>query len=221
MSGGRDMPVGRWVAVARMGTKRTAGAEGRVGPRSKRGERGQALLEFASFLVIILILVAGVVDVGGLLTGHVSIEYATRQAARTGAVLGNQPDADCAIVSAVNAALSSAANVTVTQIMIYNAGPDGQPTAGSESIYAGDPTCTFVLGVPTLSETANPDGYPPSSRNDTPYFEDSLGVQVSYTYAFQFPFVGNGVFQSSDYTVMPINPIVLPTPIVAPTPTPG
>jgi len=188
----------------------------------RRSENGQALLEFALFLTLILIMIAGVVDVGGLLNDHVSVEYATRQAARTGAVLGNQPTADCAIISAVNASLSSVANVTVTQIMIYNAGADGLPQGTtSETVYAGDPICTIVGNTPTLSEAPAPNNYPPSSRDDNPYTEDSLGVQVSYSYAFQFPLLGSGVFQTNDYTVMPINPVVLPTPILAPTPTAG
>jgi hypothetical protein len=183
-----------------------------------RSERGQALLEFSLFLVLILFMIAGVVDVGGLLNDHVSIEYATQEAARTGSVLGNQPTADCAIISAVNSALSSVANVTVTQIMIYNAGADGLPQGiSSESIYAGDPTCSIVGNIITLSEVASPNNYPPSSRNDNPYTEGSLGIQVNYSYAFQFPLLGSGVFQSSDYTVIPINPIVLPTPQGVPT----
>jgi Flp pilus assembly protein TadG len=194
------------------------GAAGKL--RRRRSESGQALLEFALFLVLILFMIAGVVDVGGLLNDHVSIEYATRQAARTGAVLGSQPTADCAIISAVNASISAVANVTVTQIMIYKAGADGLPQGSLfETVYAGDPTCAIVSGVPTLSEVASLANYPPSSRIDNPFTEDSLGVEVSYSYTFQFPLLGSGVFQTSDYTVMPIDPVVLPTPILAPTPT--
>jgi hypothetical protein len=188
--------------------------------RRSNGQSGQALLEFALFLVIMLILIAGVVDVGGLLNDHVNIEYATRQGARTGAVLGNRSTADCAIIGAINAAITSVPSVTITQIVIYNAGPDGLPQGiGSESVYVGDPTCSIVAGVATLSEVASPANYLPSSRIITPYLEDNLGVQVTYTYAFQFPLLGSGVFQGTDYTVMPMNPIVLPTPILAPTPT--
>ena len=187
-------------------------------PGGRRSERGQALLEFALFLVLILFMIAGVADIGGLLNDHVSIEYATQIAARTGSVLGNQPTADCAIISAVNSALSSVASVTVTQIMIYNAGADGLPQgATSESIYAGDPTCSIVGNLITLSEAASPNNFPPSSRSNNPFTEDSLGVQVNYTYAFQFPLLGSGVFQGSDYTVMPLNPIVVPTPQGVPT----
>jgi Flp pilus assembly protein TadG len=197
-----------------------SGAAGSL--RGRRRESGQALLEFALFVTLILFMIAGVVDVGGLLNDHVSIEYATRQAARTGAVLGNQPTADCAIISAVNASLSGVANVTITQIMIYDAGADGLPQgAASETVYAGDPTCTIVGNTPTLSEVASPDNYPPSSRDDNAYTEDSVGVQVNYSYTFQFPLLGSGTFQTFDYTVMPINPVVLPTPILAPTPTAG
>jgi hypothetical protein len=171
---------------------------------------------------MILFMIAGVVDVGGLLNDHINIEYATRQAARTGAVLGSQEVADCAIVSAINAAISSVPSVTVTQIIIYDAGADGQPQGtGSETVYAGDPTCSISSGTPTLSELPSPNNYPPSARNNNPYVEDSLGVQVDYQYTFQFPLLGSGVFQGSDYTVMPMNPIVLPTPMEAPTPTIG
>ncbi|PWT75767.1 MAG: hypothetical protein C5B60_04925 [Chloroflexi bacterium] len=195
-----------------------SGAAGK--PKGRRRESGQALLEFALFVVLILFMIAGVVDVGGLLNDHVVVEYATRQAARTGAVLGNQPTSDCAIISAVNASLTGVANVTITQIVIYDAGADGLPQGlSSESVYAGDPTCTIVGNLPTVSEAASPNNYPASSRNDNPYTEDSLGVQVSYSYTFQFPLLGSGVFQTTDFTVMPINPVVLPTPILAPTPT--
>ncbi len=188
-------------------------------PRNRRRQRGQALLEFSAFFVLILFLIAGVVNVGGLLNDHVSIIYATRQGARTGAVLGNQATADCAIVSSVNAALSSVPNVKVTEIIIYAAGADGQPQgSGSETIYQGDPTCSFAGGTPTLSESPNPNNYPPSARRDDPFDEDSLGVQVNYDYSFQFPLLGSGAFHGADYTVMPINPMVLPTPVSVPTP---
>jgi Flp pilus assembly protein TadG len=207
----RSLTLERWPFPTRM--RRRA-------RRSK--ERGQALLEFAVLLVLILFMIAGVVDVGGLLNDHINIEYATRQAARTGAVLGNQPTADCAIISAINAAIASVPSATVTQIIIYEAGADGQPQGtGSETIYAGDPTCSINSGTPTLSELPSPNNYPSSVRNNNPYTEDSLGIQVTYQYTFQFPLLGSGVFQGSDYTVMPMNPIVLPTPNQAPTPTIG
>ena len=191
--------------------------------RARRSrERGQALLEFAVLLVLLLFMIAGVADVGGLLNDHINIEYATRQGARTGAVLGNQVTADCAIVSAINAAISSVPSVTITQIIIYDAGADGLPQGtGSETVYAGDPTCSIASGNPTLSELPSPNNYPASARNNNPYTEDSLGIQVDYQYSFQFPLLGSGVFAGSDYTVMPMNPIVLPTPILAPTPTAG
>src|SRR5215467_7071466 len=96
----RSLTLARWPFPTRMRQRAR---------RSK--ERGQALLEFAVLLVLILFMIAGVVDVGGLLNDHINIEYATRQAARTGAVLGNQPTADCAIVSAINAAIASVSSV--------------------------------------------------------------------------------------------------------------
>src|SRR5215469_1223920 len=101
---------------------------------STRHQRGQALIEFSLFFLFLVTLVAGIVDIGGLLNDHISLEYAARQGARTGSVLGNQGSADCAIIGAVNAAVSSMPNLQVTSIKIYQAGNNGK-SDGNEDDY--------------------------------------------------------------------------------------
>ncbi len=200
----------------------------------RRGQRGQALLEFAMFFLFLMYLLAGTTNLGGLLNDHLSIEYATRQAARTGAVLGNQGGtsgfaADCAIIGAIDAALVNIPNLTVNKITIYKAGADGQPIdTTTMDVYAGNSTCSVSGTTDTISPTIlnPPGGYPPANRNNQPYTEDSLGVKVDYTYSFNFPLLPGGSFNASDYAVMPIDPIAVPspmptpTPITTPTPTP-
>ena len=185
--------------------------------RGRRVSRGQALVEFMAFLMFLLFLVQGVVNVGGLLDDHLSIVYATRQGARTAAVLGQQANADCAVVGAVNAAMAGLANVKVTKITVYQANASGQ-MAGPADIYSttasGPPIiCTGTTVTPAPPTQSN---YAPTSRNNLPFTEDSIGVRVDYVYTFQFPFFSGGTFAASDYTVMPVNPVGLPT-----TPTPG
>jgi Flp pilus assembly protein TadG len=185
--------------------------------RLRRVSRGQALVEFMAFLMFLLFLVQGVVNVGGLLDDHLSIVYATRQGARTAAVLGQQTNADCAVVGAVNAAMAGLANVKVTKITIYQANASGQ-SAGPADVYStttsGPPIiCTGTTITPSPPTQSN---YAPTSRNNLPFTEDSIGVRVDYVYTFQFPFFSGGTFAASDYTVMPVNPVGLPT-----TPTPG
>ena len=182
----------------------------RRGRRARRS-RGQALVEFAAFFVLVMFLLAGVVNIGGLLNDHVSLEYATRQAARTGAVLGQSSNADCAIVGAINAATSNMPNLQVNTIIIYKANASGQPQGlSTETIYSGTATCDPLSGTITPSATTN--NYPPSSRSNTPYTEDSLGVEIDYSYTFQIPLITTGAFNAYDRAVMPVSPIVNPTP---------
>jgi len=196
--------------------------------RWRRMQRGQALLEFAMFFLFLTYLLAGTTNIGGLLNDHISVEYATRQGARTGAVLGNQGGAsglaaDCAIIGAIDAALVGMPSVTLNQITIYKAGADGQPIDSTTwDVYAGNSTCTVSGSVDTISPGVlnNPPtgGWPPASRQNQPFQEDSLGVRVDYTYTFNFPLLPGGTFTASDYAVMPIDPVAIPSP--QPTDTP-
>ena len=202
------------------------------GRRTRRLLRGQALLEFAIFFQVLLFLTIGVIDIGGLLDDHVSIEYAARQGARTGAVLGNAAPAatpystDCAIIGAVQAALVGVPNVSLQWIHIYDAGPDGSFVAGSpipQDLYAGNSQCGISGGLPTITPAPNPANlnWAPSARNSAAFSEDSLGVQLDYSYTFQFPLVFTGTFLSSDRAIMPLNPAVIPSNIPTPTPPPA
>lgn len=186
----------------------------------RRRSPGQAMVEFATFFVFIMVIIAGVVDIGGLLNDHVSIEYAARQGARTAAVMGKQANADCAIIGAVDAALTGMPNMQLNQLIIYKAGADGLPLgATSETIYAGSTICTVVSNVPSLSLPPTLNNYPPSIRSNTPFTEDSVGIELDYTYTFQLPLLGSGTFSSSDQAVMPVSPITIPT-VPPPVPTP-
>jgi Flp pilus assembly protein TadG len=178
------------------------------------------MVEFAAFFVFIMMIIAGNVDIGGLLNDHVSIEYATRQGARTAAVMGTQPNSDCAIIGAVDAALAGMPNMLLTQLIIYKAGADGLPLgAASETSYPGTTVCTVVNNVPTLSLPPILNNYPPSIRSNTPFIEDSVGIELDYTYYFELPLLGSGTFSSSDRAVMPVSPITVPT-VPPPVPTP-
>ncbi|HEX8036418.1 MAG TPA: TadE family protein [Ktedonobacterales bacterium] len=183
----------------------------------RRRERGQALVEFAIFVVILANLLAGVVDIGGLLGGHVGMVFAARQGARTAAVLGNLGKADCATVGAVQAAVANLSGITLTRIIIYKAGAFGFPIdATTRETYPGNTQCNPVTGA--LTNTPSPDGYHPDQRNNQPLLEDSVGVELDYTYSFPLPFLPIGAVSTislTDHAVMPINP----TGVASPQPT--
>src|SRR5579884_1069896 len=198
------------------------------GRARRRRSRAQALVEFATFFVAIMFLLAGMVDIGGLLDDHVNIVYAARQGARTAAVMGQNASADCAVIGAVNAAMANVPNVQVTRIIIYKSDASGAPMLdGSnnpiENAYSTGVTCNASTGQP--SQTPSPNNYPASSRNNTLFVEDSIGVEVDYNYTFRLPFapmnLGNSSFIAYDRAIQPVNPITVPTPGAGtPTPTP-
>jgi Flp pilus assembly protein TadG len=174
----------------------------------RRRDRGQALLEFAIFVVLLANLLAGVVDIGGLLSDHVSLVYAARQGARTAGVLGNLGKSDCATVGAVQAAVANLPNVALTRIIIYKSGVTGLPINGTTlESYPGNTQCDPTTGTPT--QTPSPDGYHAANRNNQPFLEDSVGVELDYTYTFPLPFLPIGAASNIslvERAVMPINP---------------
>ena len=191
-------------------------------PRVGRRQRGQALVEFATFVLFVVTLLAGVVDTGGLLNDHTSLEYAARQAARTASVLGTASAADCGALGAVQADAAYLPSVHILHIIIYKAAADGSPAdlVNSADAYTGSTTC-LASGVTSQGCVSTADFttpitclWPPSGRNNTPFTADSVGVEIDYTYTFEFPFppFATGTFVASDHAVIPLNPVVIPTP---------
>jgi Flp pilus assembly protein TadG len=202
---------------------------------ASRVSRGQALVEFALIIFpLMLFMVVGATDISTLLDDHLDVVYAARAGARVGSVIGNLSPAgapytaDCAVIGAVQSALSSARNVTVSQIAIYDATSvsDGEYSAGlPQDDYPGNTICnangtttpgpTSATWVPNGSNGPNP----PPTRNNTPFSEDSLGVAITYSYTYDFNLVNLPTFSVTDWAVMPIEIVVNPT-LPTPTPTP-
>jgi hypothetical protein len=174
--------------------------------RSKRARsHGQALAEFALFVPLILFLLAGSVDVAALLDDHLNIIYAARTSARVGATLGTAPEADCAIIGALRAALSSERNLQIQQIIIFKSNGSGIPITADEDIYPGSAVCN---PDGTISPPATALNWTPGQRSTPPFMEDSLGVEIDYTYTFQLNLLGIGQFNSQDRAVMPLEVVI-------------
>ncbi|MDE3229332.1 MAG: pilus assembly protein [Chloroflexota bacterium] len=183
-------------------------------PRRGKTSRGQALVEFALFVPLLLTLVLGATDVATLLDDHLDIVYAARAGARVGSVIGNfSPSgatftADCAVIGAVQAALSSAVNLQITQIAIYQAPPSGAWSSTlPQDVYPGNTIC-LPSGAP--SNTATTATWIPSTRNHTPFTEDSIGVAIWFSYTYQFNIFGFLPVAPvmPEYAVMPIEIVV-------------
>lgn len=191
--------------------------------RRRRVSRGQALVELVLFVPLLIFMVAGATDISTLLDNHLNVVYAARAGARVGAVMGTNQYADCATIGAIQSALSSNRSVTLNQIIIYNvAAPSsnytytpGQPA----DIYPGNATCVSTsVNSGTISVSPTQATWLPATRNVTPFTEQSIGVELQYTFTFQFTTLGLGTGVTTDYAVMPLEVVINQS--VTPTPTP-
>ena len=196
-------------------------------PRRDRS-RGQALVEFSVLVPAFMLILFGMLEFGFVFTHNLTLEYATREGARTGAALadGGGNAAVCAtidpqIIAAVERVLTSPGSpideTQVTTIKIWKATAAGVPTGAAQ-------TSTWNYGTggaPTVDgfqlhyhETA-PSTWTPCTRNNAAN-PDSIGISLTYDYNMVTPlssvarFFGggasSGVIPMNDRTIMALNP---------------
>jgi hypothetical protein len=196
----------------------------RIRRRIEGAERGQSMVEMAMILPLLLLLTLGTLEFGMIFDHHLSLEYATREGARTGSALANADHvaADCAtvdaqIVAAVQRVLDSPGSDVdiskVTQIRIYKAQANGNETAGFVNVWTYTPNAGPVVDGSQLDFTgpASP-AWPACSRINTQVnpSPDKIGVSITYTYIFKTALGGmlaNVTLPMADRTVMTLNPL--------------
>lgn len=198
----------------------------------RRRERGQGLVEFSMVLPVILMLLLGMLELGLAFDHVITLSYATREGARTGAALvngggtlgcgtGQSPDAavvDPLIIAAAERVLTSpGAQVDasrISEIRIYLANAAGEETPGRVNVWTWAPGAgPIVDGEPLDFAPSGTPGYLACSRSYS-HPAQSIGVAVRYRYALQTPigavfglFGGDGGgIAIADRTVMAMNP---------------
>ena len=182
------------------------------------GERGQSLVEMALILPLLLLIVLGTLEFGFALDHHLTLEYASREGARTGASLSNGDGdvtvcdtIDDQIVAAVQRVLRSpGSDVDISQvpeIRIFKAGASGQEL-GPVNRWTYSPGAGPLVDGARLDFVEASVGWAPCARVSDPV-PDSIGVSLSYTYHFRTPLTSLMSMVSvpmSDRTVMALSP---------------
>jgi hypothetical protein len=198
--------------------------------RSRRDRsRGQSLVEFSVLVPAFMLILFGMLEFGFVFTHNLTLEYATREGARTGAALadGGNNAAVCAtidpqIIAAVERVLTSPGSPIdenhITFIKIWKNDPAtfGVPLAGTISTWtylAG--AGPVVDGKPLDFVPSGPAPWAPCSRNNGSN-PDSIGVSLAYNYSMVTPLasvrsffgggVGSAIIPMGDRTVMALNP---------------
>lgn len=193
----------------------------RAADRSRR--RGQSLVEYAMTVPVFLLILLGMLEFGFAFSHHLTMEYSTREGARTGASLANGSDqVDCNLVddhviAAVQRVLTGAGSQVainrIGEIRIYKANSNGQEL-GPVNVWKLGAGPTVDGATLLFKETSS--GWGACGRKNlavgTSDRVDSMGVSITYDYDFVTPLGtlmkigGNAQLHMTDRTVMSLNP---------------
>jgi len=198
----------------------------------RSGRRGQSLVEFAMIVPVILLLLVGMLEFGFIFDQTMTLNYATREGARSGAAFANgnsttmicnsSVDIDKNIIAAVQRVIEAPGSrvdpAQVAEIRIYKATSTGAQSGSAANVWTYDDN-----GGPSV-DGANLDFSPASTnwnactRDNTwsgGSAPDSIGISVSYTYQMVTPLgsllgffgsPGGGTLAISDRSIMALNP---------------
>lgn len=189
----------------------------RLRRRHARTERGQGLVEFAMLVPVFMLLLLGLLEFGFLFDHTMTISYATREGARSGAAFaqGNASvpcnTIDQNIIAAVERVLDAPGSLVdannVATVTIYQATSTGTPVANRSNVWTNNGSGSFSPpGSVQWNACSRINGASP----------DSLGVSIVYNYRFVTPLSaalgffgppGGATLPIRDRTVMALNPI--------------
>jgi hypothetical protein len=199
-------------------------------PRSRR-EAGQGVVEFAYLVPLFLLLLMSLLEFGIAFNHALTLSYATREGARTGAALvngggplgcaaGKSPNAatvDPQIVAAVQRVLRSTGSPLklsdIGQIRIYKSNSSGNE-AGPVNVWTYTPGSGPLVDGARLDFSQASASWQACSRLNTDPPE-SVGISLTYTYRLFTPlgnvmgFFGGGhapTIGMTDRTIMNLNP---------------
>ena len=174
----------------------------------RKRSQGQGLVEFSVLVPAFLLLLFGMVEFGFLFSHNLTLEYATREGARTGSALSNgkgvalncngdgtsaNPGVDAQVIGAVERVLTSPGSpinmIHVDSITIWKNNPaaPGVPLAGTVNTWLYSAGNGPLLDGRALDFVRQGSAvWVPCTRNNGAS-PDSIGVGLAYTYVMTTP----------------------------------
>jgi len=172
-----------------------------------RSETGQAIVEFAMLLPVLLLLVVGLMEFSLVWNSRNTVLFASRDGSMLAAEGGNLDGTDCVVLQRIESdVLSPSTALRIQQVAIYWSDRNGDQIGSNQNVYtrSGSTSCTYpdgtVVAVPYTLTTA---GYLESARCSTlagcggsHTTVDTIGVRITYQHFWATSFVrfaGNSV----------------------------
>lgn len=177
-----------------------------------RRERGATLVEASLVFPILILVIVGVLEIGLAFKDYLTVSYISREGARLGALAGDDPEADCAILRGIGGLATTGDLNRITEIQIFKAdeGTGAQGVTNTATYTLGkDPEICNVPATPLDGWTINPINWSPTSRQTTVGSDplDIIGVRVIMTrdWVTGFP-PFRGSFQIDETTLTRMEP---------------
>jgi Flp pilus assembly protein TadG len=172
-----------------------------------RSERGQAIVEFALLLPLLLLLIVGLVEFSFVWNSRNSVLFASRDGSMLAAEGGSNDGTDCVVLQRIESDIvAPASTLRIQQVAIYWSDRNGDQIGPNQNVYTrtGSTTCTYPDGSTiTVPYTLTTAGYIESARcsvlagcGGSHTTVDTIGVRVTYQHLWLTSFVritGGGV----------------------------
>lgn len=181
--------------------------------QKQTGEHGATLIEAALALPILILVIVAILELGLAFKDYLTVSYLSREGARIGALAGNDPEADCAILRGLGEIVTTGDLARINHVEIYKAdnstGAQGATNTATFKI-GQDPTLCSVPAQPSDGWIINSSAYPPLGRNVTVGASsqlDIIGVRVILDRAWVTNFPPfSGSVQVNETTVSRLEP---------------
>jgi Flp pilus assembly protein TadG len=164
------------------GDQRLAPERARRTPRRRRHSRAQATVEFALIAPLFFTLLFGLVEFALIHTAIDVVNFATKDAARLGSLLGRTDSTvDSQMVAEIRSRTGGIVVAKVTRIEVFKSDATGNP------VVSGGNIVEYVYDV--NGNTVGATTWPVNQRNDSLLDADFLGVRVTYNYTYLTGFI--------------------------------
>src|SRR2546423_15363013 len=115
-----------------------------------RSEKGQAIVEFAMLLPVLVLLLIGIIEFSLVWNSRNTVLFASRDGSMLAAEGGSLDGTDCVVLQKVNGdVVSPATSLRVTQVQIYWSDRNGDQIGTNVNVYTrgGSTSCTYADGT--------------------------------------------------------------------------
>jgi Flp pilus assembly protein TadG len=172
-----------------------------------RSEKGQAIVEFALVMPVLLLLIVGLIEFSFVLNSRNTVLFASRDGSMLAAEGGSLDGTDCVVLQRVNGdVVSPATSLRVQRVDIYWSDRNGDQIGSNVNLYTrgGSTSCTYADGTTiTVPYTLTTAGYVESARcnvlagcGGSHTTVDTIGVRITYQHFWLTSFArltGTGV----------------------------